>query len=71
MAAGPDFARYQSIIRSAGFCRTGTGVWRMTYNAVETCRNFLIHPYFWTFVIINNTIIISHVELHNKIMFTV
>ena len=25
LAAGPDFAGYQSIIRLAGFCRTGTG----------------------------------------------
>ena len=33
LAAGPDFAGYQSIIRLAGFCRTGTGVMRVKYKA--------------------------------------
>ena len=56
LAAGPDFAGYQSIIRLAGFCRTGTGVRRVKYRAAGTCRKFWIYPYFWTFVIINYNI---------------
>ena len=40
LAAGPDFAGYQSIIRLAGFCRTGTGVWKVEYKAAGTCRKF-------------------------------
>ena len=37
LAAGPDFAGYQSIIRLAGFCWTGTGVRRVKYKAAGTC----------------------------------
>ena len=39
LAAGPDFAGYQSITRLAGFCRAGTGVRRVKYNVAGTCRN--------------------------------
>ena len=37
-SAGPDFAGYQSIIRLTEFCQTGTGVRRLKYKAVGTCR---------------------------------
>ena len=38
LAAGPDFDGYQSIIRLAGFCRTGTVVRKVKYKAAGTCR---------------------------------
>ena len=38
LAPGPDLTGFQSIIRLAGFCRTGTGVRKVKYKATGTCR---------------------------------
>ena len=71
-ATGPDFAGYQSIIRLAGFCRTGTAVRRVKYKAAGTAGNFKFILFFGVLSLsIIILIIISHVELHNKIVFTV
>ena len=50
LAAGPDLARFRSKIRLAGFCRTGTGGFRVKYKAAGTCRilpeNLNLYSYF-------------------------
>ena len=50
LAAGPDFAGYQYIIRLAGFCRTEPVFKRVKYKAAGTCRKNLNLSFFWTFV---------------------
>ena len=67
LAAGPGFAGYQSIIRLAGFCRTGTGVRKVEYKAAGNFKCNLIFGLLSLAIII--LIIISHVELHNNIVF--
>ena len=65
LAAGPGFVGYQSILRLAGFYRTGTGVWRVEYKAAF--KFIFIFGLLSLSIII--LIIISHVELHNNIVF--
>ena len=64
LAAGPDLAGYQFTIRLAGFCRTKTGVWRVNIRQPELAGIFKFTSLFLDFCH-------YHVELHNKIVFTV
>ena len=70
LAARPDFAGYQSNIRLAGFCRTGTGLWRVKYKYIrqpELAENF---KFILIFGLLSLSIMIL-IIISNKIVFTV
>ena len=61
------FCRISIYLRLAGFCRTGTGVRKVEYKAAGNFKFIFIFRLLSLSIII--LIIISHVELHNNIVF--